>query len=63
MANDRPVIHVVFPGQTPPPAPAQLSDEDIKHIHTGQLIPNPQAIHSMAREIRKWRGEPNPDSV
>jgi hypothetical protein len=44
-----------------PPDP--LSDYDIQMIHAGLLIPNAQAILSMSREIRKWRGEPNPDLI
>lgn len=42
-----------------PPDP--LSDYDIQMIHDGLLIPNEKAIKSMAREIRKWRGEKDPD--
>lgn len=42
-----------------PPEP--LSDYDIQQIHDGLLIPNEKAIHSMAREIRKWRGDKDPD--
>jgi hypothetical protein len=48
-------------GQTGPPE--ELSDYDIQMIHAGLLIPSEKAIHSMAREIRKRRGVPNPDSV
>jgi hypothetical protein len=40
-----------------------LSDADIAEIHDGLLIPNEKAIHSMAREIRKWRGVEDPDGV
>lgn len=55
-----PVMH--FPGDpiTPPP---ELSDFEIGQIHAGLMIPNAKAIRSMAREIRKWRGNPNPDSL
>ena len=52
----------VYPGQTFTP-PKELSDFAIKQIHAGLLIPNQEAILSMSREIRKWRGEANPDSV
>lgn len=59
-----PPITVITPGQPTtfvPPAP--LSDYDIQMIHAGLLIPNKKAIHSMSREIRKWRGVPNPDLI
>jgi hypothetical protein len=46
-------------GQTGPPA--ELSDFEINQIHAGLMIPSEKAIHSMAREIRKWRGVPDPD--
>ena len=55
-------IKVVHPGDTFTP-PVELSDSDIEKIHSGLLIPNDKAIHSMAREIRKWRGVENPDAV
>ena len=64
MDSERPKIEVIRPDpghKFTPPAP--LSDEDIAKIHAGLLIPNAKAIHSMAREIRKWRGEPNPDAA
>ena len=48
-------------GSVKPPEP--LSDYTIQMIHAGLLIPNEKAIHSMSREIRKWRGEPNPDMI
>lgn len=63
------------PGQPPqpPPQPAvvdvdhlggeELSDYAIQMIHSGLLIPNSNAIRKMAREIRKWRGVPNPDLI
>lgn len=41
----------------------ELSDYDLQMIHDGLLVPNEQSIKSMAREIRKWRGVPNPDSL
>ncbi len=62
MADEFPKIQPVYPGQTFTP-PAPLSDADIEEIHDGLLVPNAKAIHSMAREIRKWRGVPNPDAV
>lgn len=40
-----------------------LSDATIAQIHDGLLIPNEGAIQNMAREIRKWRGDPNPDTI
>lgn len=58
-----PSITPIYSGQTPPAPPEPLSDTEIQLIHAGLAIPNPEAIHSMAREIRKWRGEPNPDAV
>ena len=57
------------PGQPPKPKPTPaaqyqpLDDADIELIHSGLLIPNEQAVKSMAREIRKWRGDPNPDTI
>ena len=50
------------PGESFTP-PEPLSDYAIQMIHAGLEIPNARAIHSMAREIRKWRGEPNPDLI
>lgn len=41
----------------------ELSNYQIRFIHSGLLMPNEQSIHKMAREIRKWRGEENPDAV
>lgn len=48
-------------GATGPPE--ELSDYDIQMIHSGLLLPNEKGIHSMAREIRKWRGVEDPDGV
>ena len=61
MADEKQSNEIWIGGETGPPAP--LSDYDIEMIHTGLLIPNEKAIHSMAREIRKWRGVANPDAV
>ncbi len=44
-----------------PPEP--LPDETIRMIHAGLLIPSAASILSMSREIRKWRGDPHPDSI
>lgn len=55
-------IQAVFPGDKFEP-PAELTDYEIQMIHAGLLIPNARAILSMSREIRKWRGEKNPDLV
>jgi hypothetical protein len=62
MADNFPKITVVKPSDTFTP-PEPLSDYDIQMIHAGLMIPNAEAIHSMAREIRKWRGVENPDSI
>lgn len=40
-----------------------LSDAAIRLIHNGLLIPSQGAAKSMAHELRRWRGDPNPDSV
>ena len=40
-----------------------LSDFAIAEIHAGLEIPNKQVGRRMAREIRKWRGVPNPDEI
>lgn len=53
----------VFPGQPQPEPPEPLSDYAIQMIHAGLLIPGPEAILSMSREIRKWRGEAEPDLI
>lgn len=58
--DDFPRPTPVFPGQPFTP-PAELSDYDIHMIHAGLMIPSPKGIHSMSREIRKWRGVKNPD--
>jgi hypothetical protein len=50
-------------GDGKPGPPVELSDYDIQMIHSGLLIPNEKAVHSMAREIRKWRGAPDPDLI
>jgi hypothetical protein len=60
--SDKP--QMVIPGQPSdyvPPAP--LPDLLIEEIYSGMAIPSPENIHSMAREIRKWRGVPNPDEI
>lgn len=62
MDQEFPKITVVEPGQTFT-SPEPLSDYVITMIHAGLEIPNAESIHSMAREIRKWRGVPNPDSI
>lgn len=56
----RPVA--IKPGESFAP-PAELSNFAIGQIHAGLLIPNGQSIKSMSREIRKWRGIENPDSI
>lgn len=58
-AEPQNVIHI--DGESRPPE--ELSDDQIQMIHSGLLIPSEKAVHSMAREIRKWRGVPNPDLV
>jgi len=60
--DDFPKPTPIYPGQTFTP-PDPLTDYEIQMIHAGLMIPNAKAIHSMAREIRKWRGVENPDSV
>ena len=62
MDEEFPKIVAVEPGQVFTP-PAPLSDYAIQMIHAGLEVPNAMAIHSMAREIRKWRGVPNPDLI
>ena len=56
------MVKVVVAGKQFVP-PAELSDYAIGQIHAGLLIPNEEAILSMSREIRKWRGVKNPDMV
>ncbi len=46
-----------------PASPPELPDFEIQLIHAGLMIPNEHAVRSMAREIRKWRGEPDPDLI
>jgi hypothetical protein len=41
--------------------PKELSDYAIQMIHAGLVIPNADAILSMSREIRKFRGVKDPD--
>jgi len=60
--NEFPTIVPVKPGEHFDP-PEPLSDYDIQMIHAGLLIPNAKDILSMSREIRKWRGVPNPDLI
>lgn len=43
--------------------PEELSDYTIQMIHAGLVIPNAHAILSMSREIRKFRGVKNPDTL
>ncbi len=62
MEDEEPKPVAVYPEQTFTP-PEPLSDYDIQMIHAGLLIPNAKAVLSMSREIRRWRGEPNPDSI
>ncbi len=62
MDEEFPKIVVVKPGESFTP-PEPLSDCAIQMIHAGLEIPNATAIRSMAREIRKWRGVPNPDLI
>jgi hypothetical protein len=45
------------------PLPNELSNIEIQLIHSGLMIPYEETIQKMAREIRKWRGVPYPDSV
>jgi hypothetical protein len=62
MDSDGPKPVPVYPGQSFTP-PAPLSDAEIELIHAGLAIPSAANIHSMAREIRKWRGVPDPDEI
>jgi len=62
MDDKFPKIVAVKPGEAFTP-PEPLSDYAIQMIHAGLEIPNPESIRSMAREIRKWRGVPNPDLI
>lgn len=57
MSKEDPIIQV-----DPTPLPV-LSDYDIQMIHAGLMLPNERAIQSMAREIRKYRGVPDPDLI
>lgn len=60
--DDFPRPKPVFPGDPVTP-PEELSNYQIQMIHAGLMIPNGKAIHSMSREIRKWRGEKDPDLI
>lgn len=40
-----------------------LSDAQLRMICNGLLNPSQGAAKSMAHELRKWRGDPNPGSV
>lgn len=60
--SDFPKIVPVYPGQAHTP-PAELSNDDINMIHARLMIPGAEDIHSMSREIRKWRGIENPDAL
>jgi hypothetical protein len=62
MSDDDIRITAVYGDEKVTP-PKELSDYDIQMIHNGLLIPNRNAILSMSREIRKWRGVPNPDLI
>jgi len=54
----------VVAGRAPAPDPPKpLSDFNIQMIHSGLLKPDAPAILSMSREIRMWRGAPNPDLI
>ena len=61
--DEQPEIVASKPGDEPFTPPAELSDYDLQMIHAGLLIPNEKAVHSMSREIRKWRGVKDPDGV
>ena len=54
------VTEVSVSGEEPP---ADLSDEEIGKIHAGLVIPNRKAIIAMTREIRRQRGDKNPDEI
>lgn len=60
--EDFPMPRAVFPGEAFTP-PAELSDFALQQIHAGLVIPNASAILSMSREIRKWRGDKDPDLI
>lgn len=49
--------------RTPEKKEPELSDYQIQMIHAGLMIPSEKAIISMSREIRKWRGVKEPDSI
>lgn len=42
-------------------SPEPLSDFALRQIHVGLVIPSKDAVISMCSEIRKWRGEEEPD--
>ena len=54
--DDFPPITPVYPRGSPFVPPEPLSEYEIQMIHAGLLIPSLKQVHSMAREIRKWRG-------
>lgn len=52
--------------QGPPIAtnpPLNLSEETVRMIHAGLVIPSPDAIASLCAEVLKSRGFPYPDMV
>ena len=55
-----PVPAAVYPGDNVIP-PAEVPDYVLQQAHAGLLIPSPKTNHSIYRELRKWRGAPNPD--
>lgn len=63
MEQEFPIPVAVFPGGPRPEPPAPLSDYQVQMIHAGLMRPGLEAIRSMAREIRKWRGVPDPDLI
>jgi hypothetical protein len=55
-----PHIETIKPGE---PETSPLTDTELELITSGLLIPTQAMAKSMAHELRKLRGVPNPDSI
>lgn len=60
--NDLFIPKPVFPGDPITP-PAEISPYDLRMAHARLLILSPEMNHSVYRELRKWRGEKDPDLI
>jgi hypothetical protein len=57
---DETVINVQF---NKPDLDAKVPDTELQEIEDALMLPSSTTCRRMARELRKWRGDKNPDAA